>query len=109
LSDLVFNSEKPAYIESKWEKSDTNRIYRLLTRSNQDDVSPLLKQPLVNFSKHRVTATIIKRVLTFQNLARRYPFEPNANLFICCRELDPLLPDIIKSLSNVVERRSKSA
>lgn len=101
----MFNSEQPAYIESPWEKSDTNRIYRLLTRSNnQKDISPLLKQPLVNFSKHRVTAMIIKRVLTFQNLARRYPFEINSELFVRCNELDCLTPDVIKSLSYITER-----
>ncbi|KAG2181744.1 hypothetical protein INT44_008559, partial [Umbelopsis vinacea] len=105
LSDLVFNSEQPAYIESPWEKTDTNRIYRLLTRSNnQKDISPLLKQPLVNFSKHRVTAMIIKRVLTFQNLARRYPFELNPDLYSRCNEFECLTPDVVKALSHVTER-----
>ncbi|KAI8582802.1 hypothetical protein K450DRAFT_170181 [Umbelopsis ramanniana AG] len=74
--------------------------------SNQKDISPLLKQPLVNFSKHRVTAMIIKRVLTFQNLARRYPFELNVDLFSRCNELECLTPDVIKGLSHVTERHN---
>ncbi|KAF9421482.1 hypothetical protein BGZ94_008826 [Podila epigama] len=38
-------------------------------------------QMLVNMHKHRTTATIIKRILTFQTLASRYPFQRDPVVF----------------------------
>lgn len=99
LSDLVFNSEQPPYVHPNLEN---HKIYHAHTRMSSD-ISPLLTQPLVNFRKHRITATVIKRVLTFQNLARRYSFEHDAELYFLCSELESLDPDTIRRLSNEIE------
>ncbi|KAG0167578.1 hypothetical protein DFQ30_005889 [Apophysomyces sp. BC1015] len=96
LSDLVFNSELPSYLEPNHEH---HRIYE----ANTPKVSPVLKQPLVNFRKHRIIATVIKRVLTFQNLARRYAFEPDENMYYLCLQLDALEHDHIRRLSHEIE------
>ncbi|OAD78823.1 hypothetical protein PHYBLDRAFT_90313, partial [Phycomyces blakesleeanus NRRL 1555(-)] len=81
LSDLVFNSEQPAYL----------------------DISPVLKQSLVNFRKHRITATVVKRVLTFQSLARRYSFEIDDDIYYMCSQLEVLKPETIRRLSFEIE------
>ncbi|KAG0288302.1 hypothetical protein BGZ96_007922 [Linnemannia gamsii] len=47
---------------------------------------------LVNIHKHRTTATIIKRILTFKTLAGRYPFEQDPDvrqLLMAMHGLDP--------------------
>ncbi|KAI8140107.1 hypothetical protein BJV82DRAFT_623945 [Fennellomyces sp. T-0311] len=91
LSDLVFNSELPPYIAP--------------VKSNGKATcdSLMLQQPLVNFHKHRITATVIKRVLTFQNLARRYPFTPEPELFRLCLDVKSVEPEKIRKLSLQLE------
>lgn len=99
----MFNAELPAYIESKATKGQTelNRIYQ--NHVSNSEISLVQKQPLVNFHKHRTTATVIKRILTFQNLARRYPFEINDFLYGVCSKLLPLEPDLVRELSKSIE------
>ncbi|OAD09149.1 hypothetical protein MUCCIDRAFT_32332 [Mucor lusitanicus CBS 277.49] len=79
LSDLVFNSEKPRNLPA------------------------CLDQPLVNFRKHRVIATVIKRVLTFQGLAMRYSFDEDGILLEKCRNLQVLDAAKIRDLSASLE------
>lgn len=99
LSDLVFNSEQPPYLQPS---HDHHRIYYANNRTMSITPS-LLKQPLVNFRKHRITATVIKRVLTFQNLARRYSFERDDELYFLCSEVRASDPDTIRKLSHTIE------
>ncbi|KAI9007583.1 hypothetical protein CLU79DRAFT_840460 [Phycomyces nitens] len=98
LSDLVFNSEQPAYIEPDREN---HKIYQANTQNTP--ISPVLKQSLVNFRKHRIIATVIKRVLTFQNLARRYSFEPDETLYELCFQVNALTTEKIRELSLEIE------
>ncbi|KAI8065485.1 hypothetical protein BC940DRAFT_83268 [Gongronella butleri] len=101
LSDLVFNSEQPPYLEPSLHSH--HRIYHEQTAQHQKNVSPVLKQPLVNFRKHRITATVIKRVLTFQNLARRYAFDLDDDIYELCLLLDPLDTEAIRLKSMELE------
>ncbi|KAF7725141.1 hypothetical protein EC973_000393 [Apophysomyces ossiformis] len=97
LSDLVFNSEQPPYIEANHEH---HKIYQARhTTAN----SPVLQQPLINFRKHRITATVIKRVLTFQSLSKRYSFPRNEQVYLLCYHLDPLDLDTIRAKSHEIE------
>ncbi|KAI8337889.1 hypothetical protein BC941DRAFT_501889 [Chlamydoabsidia padenii] len=98
LSDLVFNSEQPPYLEPNHAH---HKIYKEQTQTHH--LSPVLKQPLVNFRKYRITATVIKRVLTFQNLARRYAFDVDDELYERCLLLDPLDADTVRRLSYAIE------
>ncbi|KAI8099513.1 ras guanine nucleotide exchange factor domain-containing protein [Halteromyces radiatus] len=98
LSDLVFNSEQPSYLEPS---HDHHKIYQSYTK--QSTTSPLLRQPLVNFRKYRIIATIIKRILTFQDLASRYSFEQLDPLYTSCLHLDALDTDTIRQLSLTIE------
>ncbi|KAL0093719.1 hypothetical protein F4703DRAFT_1285221 [Phycomyces blakesleeanus] len=106
LSDLVFNSEQPAYLVSKHddhESHENHKIYRAQTAQHPQDISPVLKQSLVNFRKHRITATVVKRVLTFQSLARRYSFEIDDDIYYMCSQLEVLKPETIRRLSFEIE------
>lgn len=96
LSDLVFNAELPSYLPS------TNNNIEMKHRGVMDQV---LSQPLVHFRKHRITATVIKRVLVFQNLAKRYSFDESedALLYSSCSQVTSLDPDTINKLSYDIE------
>ncbi|KAK4512842.1 UDP-glucuronic acid decarboxylase 1 [Mucor velutinosus] len=97
LSDLVFNSEKPRFLKPNLE---SQRIYSV---NNTRNLPPCLDQPLVNFRKHRVIATVIKRVLTFQGLAMRYSFDEDGILLEKCRNLQVLDAAKIRDLSASLE------
>ncbi|KAI8991900.1 hypothetical protein BDF20DRAFT_909611 [Mycotypha africana] len=93
LSDLVFNSENPRFLKPNLENQ---KIY---TTNSKVGLPPCLDQQLVNFRKYRVIATVIKRVLTFQNLAMRYAFDEDEVLLEKCRKLHVLDAVTIKELS----------
>lgn len=97
LSDLVFNSEKPRFLKPNLE---SQRIYSV---NNTRNLPACLDQPLVNFRKHRVIATVIKRVLTFQGLAMRYSFDEDGILLEKCRNLQALDASKIRDLSVSLE------
>ncbi|GAA5813161.1 hypothetical protein MFLAVUS_006635 [Mucor flavus] len=97
LSDLVFNSEKPRFLKPNLE---SQRIY---SANNTRNMPVCLDQPLVNFRKHRVIATVIKRVLTFQGLSTRYSFDADGILLEKCRNLQVLDPAKIRELSAALE------
>jgi hypothetical protein len=97
LSDLVFNFEKPRYLKPNLE---SQRIYM---KNNTKNLPACLDQPLINFRKHRVIATVVKRVLTFQSLAMRYSFDEDLFLIEKCANLQVLDAATIRELSNSLE------
>lgn len=97
LSDLVFNSEKPRYLKPTLEHQ---KIYMA---NNTRNLPACLDEPLVNFRKHRVIATVIKRVLTFQSLATRYAFEEDFVLKEKCKYLQVLDAAQIREYSASLE------
>lgn len=94
LSDLVFNAELPSYLPS------TN-----IESKHHSAMDQVLSQPLVHFRKHRITATVIKRVLVFQNLAKRYSFDESedALLYSSCSLVTSLDLDTVNKLSYDIE------
>ncbi|KAF9286030.1 hypothetical protein BGZ68_003301 [Mortierella alpina] len=97
LSDLVFNSELPSFVSPKREASATEaqKVKSLPPRS-----------PLINIHKHRTTATIIKRVLTFRTIASRYPFQHEAEVQAELLSIQSLDPTEISQLSGLCEERA---
>lgn len=89
LSDLIFNAELPPSIEP--------------SRSKSSGDSLVLQQLLVNYHEHRITATVIKHVLTFQNLARRHPFTPDPQLYRLCLDIPSIDLDTIRKMSFDIE------
>jgi hypothetical protein len=82
LSDLVFNAAVPSFIDPA--SSQPSTPSSPLPFSSADATTPLHHQPLINFHKHRTTATIVKRVLTFQTLSRGYNFSVDKEIFDKC-------------------------
>ncbi|GET02507.1 ras GEF [Rhizophagus clarus] len=82
LSDLVFNAAVPSFIDPT--SSQPSTPSSPLPSSSADATSPLHHQPLINFHKHRTTATIVKRVLTFQTLSRGYNFSIDKEIYDKC-------------------------
>ncbi|KAG0197478.1 hypothetical protein BGX28_009049 [Mortierella sp. GBA30] len=97
LSDLVFNSELPSYIEHNKEEA-TDEV------PERDNFLP--RSPLVNIHKHRTTATIIRRVLTFRTIAGRYPFQPSPDVYAQLMSIHGLSPAEISKLSSLCEERA---
>jgi hypothetical protein len=93
LSDLVFNAELPSYLPN-------NARY-----GGDSMMDKVLSQPLVHFRKHRITATVIKRVLVFKNLAKRYSFEESTDplLYSTCFKVASLDSDAIYKMSCEIE------
>jgi hypothetical protein len=92
LSDLVFNAELPPYLANTSQREGSME-------------AAVMSQSLVHFRKHRVTAAVIKRVLVFQSLAQRYPFEPivNEELTNMCHDVQSPDLDQILRLSCEIE------
>ncbi|CAG8552004.1 7824_t:CDS:10 [Rhizophagus irregularis] len=82
LSDLVFNAAVPSFIDPT--SSQPSTPSSPLPSSSADATTPLHHQPLINFHKHRTTATIVKRVLTFQTLSRGYNFSIDKEIYDKC-------------------------
>ncbi|KAF9389619.1 hypothetical protein CPB97_011029 [Podila verticillata] len=89
LSDLVYNTEIPSYVEP---------------RSN-NSTNPMVGHELVNIHKHRTTATIIKRILTFRTIAARYPFREDAEVHGLLAAIDGMDPSEMQRMSHQLEER----
>lgn len=76
---MVFNSEIPSYIDPT---PTTPSSLTFPSSTNQSQ-----QQPLINFHKHRTTATISKRVMAFQNLTRNYNFQIESDVYNKCATL----------------------
>ncbi|KAK3821414.1 MAG: hypothetical protein J3Q66DRAFT_333268 [Benniella sp.] len=76
LADLVFNSELPSIIEPKVSTTLADPESQDATTMTATTTTTTTSSPLINIHKHRTTATIIKRVLTFRTMTTRYPFQP---------------------------------
>ncbi|KAF9349984.1 hypothetical protein BGX26_011775 [Mortierella sp. AD094] len=93
LSDLVFNSELPSYIEP-------------ITHASSSDSENGM---LVNIHKHRTTATIIKRVLAFRTMTARYPFQPEPEVHELLMAIIGLEPAEQTRQSHLCEERASDA
>ncbi|KAF9216478.1 hypothetical protein BGZ59_009484 [Podila verticillata] len=152
LSDLVYNTELPSYVEPralpknqetaqvlseamastmlqhlptpssslgslKVLKNETEQLpsfaSTLSTEEPMTATEPLTganalanKIMLVNMHKHRTTATIIKRILTFQTLAGRYPFQHEPDVFDWLKAMERAEdPDDFDRMSALCEER----
>ncbi|KAF9122178.1 hypothetical protein BGW39_009976, partial [Mortierella sp. 14UC] len=123
LSDLVFNAELPSYVErptSSINNNDDNsqqqQTHPARPSISSSTTTPTTTPPtqttqptnqqqhlLINIHKHRTTATIIKRILTFKTLAGRYPFEQDPDVRRVLMTIQGLDPVEISRLSNAYE------
>lgn len=99
LADLVFNSELPSFVEPKASSSSPDPESHRTTSSS----------PLVNMHKHRTTATIIKRVLTFRTMSARYPFQPEPEVQEILMAIQGLDSAELLRLSYQCEERASDA
>ncbi|KAF9156588.1 hypothetical protein BG015_003888 [Linnemannia schmuckeri] len=97
-------------VGSKVSSSTTRAKEKELKMSQQNrDAAARASQPkgcipfLVNIHKHRTTATIIKRILTFKTLAGRYPFEQDPDVRQVLMGIRGLDPNEISRLSSAYE------
>ncbi|KAG0021187.1 hypothetical protein BGZ80_002902 [Entomortierella chlamydospora] len=147
LSDLLYNTELPSYIEPKaslsYDVSATNMVTtmpepaRLSAEISHHLPSPpqsaattpykaagyhinsscptaavaSIQRPLlmVNMHKHRTTATIIKRILTFRTMANRYPFEKDTSVYNQLMAIEAPDQLELERLSDLCEERASSS
>ncbi|KAF9397901.1 Guanine nucleotide exchange factor lte1 [Podila epigama] len=94
LSDLVFNTEVPSYVE---------RPYGSTMSTGEHSLNGGL---LINIHKHRTTATIVKRILTFRTIATRYPFQEEPEVQVLLAGIKGLDQTEMLRLSHQLEERA---
>ncbi|CEP10685.1 hypothetical protein [Parasitella parasitica] len=89
LSDLVFVAELPTFIEATC-AHENDEDEDAETRRNDRDLCERLSHSLVNYNKFRITASVVKHVLSFQVLSRAYSFKIHPTLYTHLRSISSL-------------------
>ncbi|KAF9186633.1 hypothetical protein BGZ50_002402 [Haplosporangium sp. Z 11] len=130
LSDLVYNTELPSFVEPKAPAviamSAISHHYVEASSAQQQLPSPLQSATtlpesssgtlppssipwMVNLHKHRTIATIIKRILTFQSIASRYPFVKDSELYEQLKKIEVLDQAEMERLSGLCEEKATTS
>ncbi|KAI8362576.1 ras guanine nucleotide exchange factor domain-containing protein [Mortierella sp. GBAus27b] len=88
LSDLLYNTELPSFVQPK---------------------VPMSLSPMINMHKHRTIATIIKRILTFRTMANRYPFVKDTGVYDQLMGIVAAGQSEMEQLSEVCEEKASSS
>ncbi|KAL7749367.1 Guanine nucleotide exchange factor lte1 [Sorochytrium milnesiophthora] len=96
LSDLVFNNELPSYLSA-------NATGDAATPAATNDLTA--PQPLVNYHKFQITASIIAQFRAFQDPRRRYHLDMDLRAYACCLCLRTVSNDDLAQLSTECEAR----
>ncbi|KAG0344328.1 hypothetical protein BG004_004557 [Podila humilis] len=97
LSDLVFNTEIPSFVEPRGESTAASMV-----------VDGVRRGMLVNIHKHRRTATIIKRILTFRMISARYPFHEEREVHCQLAAVRGMDPAELQRMSLQLEERMEA-
>ncbi|KAI8642467.1 ras guanine nucleotide exchange factor domain-containing protein [Parasitella parasitica] len=103
LSDLVFVAELPTFIESTC-PDDDNEDKDAEMEENDKNLCERLSHCLVNYNKFRITASVVKHVLSFQVLSRAYNFKINPMLYTHLRSISSLDNAEIRKASILCEK-----
>lgn len=110
LRDLGNNAELPQFLDPTDPKHPPQFLpsQNEMVLGNPDafvDRMPLMipLSPLVNWSKLRTAAVIVKKILTFQSLAKRYSFAPERHVYMKCLKMRSLETDKIDKCSRLCE------
>ena len=114
LRDLAVSSELPTYLDPSSPRApavldpETGLLREYADPKTFEDLpelpTDLPLRPLINVYKYRSIATVITRVLAFQELAQVYPYEPELNTYRKCLALHCLTPQLITQLSSACEK-----
>lgn len=97
--------QRPSFASTLSTDDPTTTTTTTTTEPLTEDTSTN-KVMLVNMHKHRTTATIIKRILTFQALAGRYPFQREPDVFDWLKAMERAEdPDDFDRMSALCEER----
>ncbi|KAF9173402.1 hypothetical protein BGX20_003317 [Mortierella sp. AD010] len=104
-----FTKEKTLLQASSEKDKDANKTLGgcipLLAAVDSIQRSPLM----VNMHKHRTTATVIKRILTFRTMANRYPFEKDTSVYDKLMAIEAPDQLELERLSDLCEERASSS
>ncbi|KAI1319804.1 hypothetical protein EDD11_003189 [Mortierella claussenii] len=133
LSDLIFNTELPSFVESKvssphsssYISNDLSQSYHLSSPTQNvpspsatqhtglDTMYPLTYSTsapmMVNLHKYRTIATIIKRILAFRAMASRYPFQKEVDVYDQLMAVDAVDSTEMERLSELCEEKMSSS
>ncbi|KAG0263773.1 hypothetical protein BG011_008099 [Mortierella polycephala] len=129
LSDLVYNTELPSFVEPKAPAviamSAIFPNYVEVSSAQQQLPSPPQSATtlldfsngtlpssipwMVNLHKHRTIATIIKRILTFQSIASRYPFVKDSELYELLKKIEILDQEEMERMSGLCEEKATTS
>lgn len=112
LRDLTLNAELPTYLDPTSTNSpasvdSTGSLTRLADPTAFDHLPPLPShmplRPLINVHKFRVQATLVQRVLAFQEFAEGYPYEPETSVYFKCLKIRSLESGVMREVSMRLE------
>ncbi|BGP19865.1 Guanine nucleotide exchange factor lte1 [Rhodosporidiobolus nylandii] len=112
LRDLALNAELPSFLDPSSPSTPANispsgMLTSLASPSAFASLPPLPPSvplaPLVNVHKFRVLASVVRRVLTFKELADRYAFEPEPSVYFKCLKIRALSQSVMSELSVKLE------
>ncbi|KAH8917978.1 ras GEF [Atractiella rhizophila] len=114
LRDLAINSELPSLLDPTSPNNPasvdptTGQICRVIDPNAFSNLPPLPEgvtlEPLINIHKFRNIATVVQKVLTFQEIAEVYPFEADGSLYITCLKLKCLDVRRLRECSEICEK-----
>lgn len=113
LRDLAGNDELPTYLDPTSTNSPASvdsagNLAEVADLSAFDHLAPLPSylpalRPLVNVHKFRVQATLVQRVLAFQEFTEGYPYEPESNVYFKCLKIRSLDSSVMHEVSHRLE------
>lgn len=108
LHDLALNAELPTFLDPTSTNTpasvdSTGALVHIADPSAFDHLPPLPHhmplRPLVNVHKFRVQATLVQRVLAFQEFAEGYPYEPETSVYFKCLKIRSLDSTAMREVS----------
>lgn len=108
LRDLATNAELPTHLDptsphSPASADSSGNLLEVTNPSAFTYLPPLPShmplRPLINVHKLRVQATLVQRVLAFQEFAEGYPYELESSVYFKCLKIRSLDPKILHEVS----------
>lgn len=114
LRDLAISNELPTFLDPSNPRApavideESMLLPEYADASEFADLPPLPQgiplRPLINIHKYRIIAKTVRHVMTFQELAGTYPYEPELPIYRKCLTIQCLPMEKIVELSSACER-----
>lgn len=102
LSDLTYNAERPAFIDS-----DPNSSPQFKKKHVQKQQEKHTDKMLINFDRFRTSANIVKSLMQCIEWSCNYKFTPNHDILAKCLYIQSLTEEEMESCYQYLDEASK--